>query len=305
MTFGQLEIFVTLAQLQGFTLTAQKLGMTQSAVSHAIKALEREFACELVVRHHTPLELTPVGKQLVMRAREIVGLREIMQQEAQSFAGLQKGSVKIASFGPSSTLHILPLILDAFRARYPGIAIHIEEGPDCDVVNWIEQRRVELGFIVLPNPHFETHFLVQDQFLALIPQGHHLVQQPCVTLQEICAEPLIMTETGNEGGIEKLFSDAGLRPSIVSRTSQVLSTLALVARAEGVAIVAELALPRDRGLQGICVRPLNPQKRRAVGLALNSARQVTPATKAFLQIAQSLEREGAFAHLSQSAVAPE
>lgn len=290
MTFGQLEIFVVLADVGGFTLSAQKLGITQSAVSHAIKLLEKEFGTELVVRHKTKVEVTTIGKRLLSRAREILGLSEIMHQEAQSFKELKQGSVKIASFGPSSTLHILPSIQNAFRQHYPEIDIYIEEGPDTEVVQWIEDRRVDLGFVVLPNEHFETHLLIEDQFVALIPIDHPLACQSSITLTDICRQPFIMTETGSEGGIEKLFSDEGLLPIIHAKTSQVLSTMALVSRGEGIAIVAELALPQVPFFNGFVVRPLTPIKKRAVGLALRDNKQVTPATRAFIETALSLKK---------------
>ncbi|WP_419902703.1 LysR family transcriptional regulator [Kiloniella sp.] len=290
MTFGQLEILVALADARGFTLAAQRLGITQSAVSHAIKSLETEFGTELVVRRHVQVDFTEIGIRLLSRAREILGLSETMRQEAASFRGLKMGSVRVASFGPSSSLHLLPNILAEFRKAYPEIDVYVEEGPDEEVVRWIEERKVDLGFVVLPDDRFETYPLIEDQFVALIPRDHVLADQPAVKLKEICDHPFIMTEAGSEGGIAQLFSNAGLRPTTRSKTSQVLSTMALVSQGEGVAVVAELALPLTTGFAGFKVKPLAPLKKRSVGLALHSNEQATPATRAFIQTALSLKK---------------
>jgi DNA-binding transcriptional LysR family regulator len=290
MTFTQLEIFITLAELKGFTLAALKLGISQSAVSHSIKLLEKEFGIELVTRYKNQVELTDIGARLLVRAREIHGLSDVMIQEARSYKKLKMGSIKIASFGPSSTLHILPIIMNEFRKTFPEIDVYVEEGPDTQVVRWIEDRKVDLGFIVLPHTSFDTYFLIEDQFVALVPSNHPLAEHKAISLKDICTQPFIMTETGSEGGIMKLFFEEGLNPKIHSRTSQVLSTMALVSRGEGLAIVAELALPKLNVFEGFIVKPISPQKKRSVGLALKNYHQITPATQAFLQTALSLQK---------------
>ncbi len=81
MTFTQLEIFVLVAELRGFTAAATQLSISQSAVSHALKSLERELGVDLIKRHQAAIEVTEIGRQLLGRAREILGLSEAMRQE--------------------------------------------------------------------------------------------------------------------------------------------------------------------------------------------------------------------------------
>ncbi|MGL6092198.1 MAG: LysR family transcriptional regulator, partial [Pseudomonas paracarnis] len=174
MTLTQLEIFSLVAELQGFTSAAHRLGISQSAVSHAIKALEQELGVELFRRHQTAVELSEIGAQLLGRARAMLGLANTLQQEAADARGMKRGTLRIGSFGPTASVRLLPPILRRFRQVYPGIEVHVDEGPDRQVIQWLDERRVDIGFVVLEQERFDTVALLEDQLVALLPAGHRL-----------------------------------------------------------------------------------------------------------------------------------
>lgn len=290
MTFTQLEIFALVAELRGFTAAANKLCISQSAVSHALKALERELGVDLIVRHQASVELTEIGRQLLLRAREILGLSEAMRQEVADARGQRRGSLRIGSFGPTSSLKLLPAILDEYQRRYPGIEVRVDEGGDHEVTQWLLERRVDVGFVVLPEERFDTVPLVQDQLVALIPRTHPLAARQALTLAQLCGAPFIMSEAGCAALIEPLFTASGLVPQVRYRIAQVITILGMVERGIGVSIVAELALP-DRlaaSYPDLVKLPLTPAVQRRVGLAVRDRRQTTPACQAFLDLAQEL-----------------
>ena len=168
MTNNQLEAFVMVADYRSFTAAALHLGISQSAVSHAIRSLEKELGVQLFIRLKADAELTEVGARLLLRAREMIGLSETIRQEAADAQGLKTGTLRIGSFGPSSSLRLLPELLNEYRSQYPKIEIHIDEGPDQDVKQWILDRRIDVGFVVLPEERFETYALAKDQMVALL-----------------------------------------------------------------------------------------------------------------------------------------
>ena len=288
MTFGQLEIFVAVAELCGFTLAAQQLSISQSAVSHALKKLEDDLGVGLIERHKSQAKLTVAGVRLLPRAREILGLSETIRQEAADIRGVQLGSLRIGSFGPTSSLRLLPEILEVYRKEFPNIEVRIDEGNDSQVVQWLQERRVDVGFVVLPDERFDTVTLLEDQIVALIPKTHPLANKEKICLQDLSTVPFILTQAGSAQLIYKLFTNEDLTPDIRYRTTQLLSTLALVAKGEGVALVAEQALPQYQKTDGYVVRRLVSECKRSVGLALNSTRQASPATQAFIKTARRL-----------------
>lgn len=292
MTFTQLEIFSLVAELQGFTAAALRLGISQSAISHAIKSLEKELGVPLIVRHQSSVEVTEVGKRLLTRAREILGLAEAMQQEVSAARGLRQGLVRIGSFGPTSSLKLLPAILHAFREKYPGVEVQIDEGSDNEVKQWIQDRRVDVGFLVLPNESFDTVPLVEDVMVAVVPASHPLSAKAEVTAAELQALPFIMSDTGCGALVEPVFVKAGLTLRVQYRISQVMTILGMVQAGDGVAVMPELALPGDLD----CAYPrlktvaFRPAIRRRVGLGVRNLQRAAPAVQAFLDIARQVAK---------------
>ena len=95
MTFTQLEIFVLVADLGGFTAAAERLGISQSAVSHALKQLEGEWGVTLLSRSKAGIEVTEVGRNLLARAREILGISEAIAQEVAAVRGLMRAEIEL------------------------------------------------------------------------------------------------------------------------------------------------------------------------------------------------------------------
>jgi DNA-binding transcriptional LysR family regulator len=288
MTLTQLEIFSLVAELHGFTAAANRLGISQSAVSHALKSLELELGVELLRRHQSQVELSDIGQQLLLRARAMLGLANTLRQEAADARGMKRGTLRIGSFGPTSSIKLLPLILQHYRAAHPGIEVHIDEGPDRQVLQWLEERRIDIGFVVLPEERFDTVALIEDQMVALLPAGHPLAVLDSVSLKDLCDFPFVLTEAGSSELVSRLFTAARLTPNVRYRCSQLISTLDVVARGDGVTVVAEGSLPDQ--IDRRCVKkPLSPAVLRQVGLAVLDRRQASPATLAFIKLAQSLD----------------
>ncbi|MGE8177995.1 LysR family transcriptional regulator [Pseudomonas fluorescens] len=288
MTLTQLEIFSLVAELHGFTSAANRLGITQSAVSHAIKSLEQELGVELLRRHQSHIELSDIGQQLLLRARAMLGLASTLRQEAADARGMKRGTLRIGSFGPTSSIKLLPKILQHYRTAYPGIEVHVDEGPDRQVLQWLEERRIDIGFVVLPEERFDTFTLVEDQMVALIPATHELARRDNLSLSDLCHDPFILTEAGSSELVSHLFSAARLSPDIRYRSSQLLSTLETVSRGDALTLVAELSLPNAEHARYV-KKPLSPPVKRQVGLAVLDQRQSSPATLAFIKLAVSLD----------------
>jgi DNA-binding transcriptional LysR family regulator len=288
MTLTQLEIFSLVAELHGFTPAANRLGISQSAVSHALKSLEQELGVELLRRHQTRVEPSDIGQQLLLRARAMLGLANTLRQEAADARGMKRGTLRIGSFGPTSSIKLLPLILQQYRVAHPGIEVHIDEGPDRQVLQWLEERRIDIGFVVLPEERFDTVALIEDQMVALLPADHPLTVHDSLNLKDLCDFPFVLTEAGSSELVSRLFTAARLTPNIRYRCSQLMSTLDVVARGDGVTVVAESSLPNQSDSR-YAKKPLSPTVVRQVGLAVLDRRQASPATRAFIELAARLD----------------
>ena len=291
MTFTQLEIFAKVAELGSFTAAAEQLGITQSAVSHALGLLEKEWGVTLLSRRQSSIEVTEVGRTLLIRVRELLGVSEAIRQEVAAVRGLSRGVLRIGSFGPSSSLWLLPRILEQFQKDYPEIEVLVDEADDDDVAGWIMERRVDIGFVVLPEERLDVMPLVEDQFVAVIPANHPLAKKKAVSLPELCEWPYIMRIVeGRRSPAEKILSSANIRPTVTHRYSQIITIIKAIESGEGVSMMSDLALS-DQVMAlcpGVIKKPLTPAVRRSVGLGVHSLKHASPAARAFLKTAKGL-----------------
>ncbi|MCH7383087.1 LysR family transcriptional regulator [Acinetobacter dispersus] len=290
MTLTQLEIFSKLAELKNFTHTAQLLNISQSAISHALKALEKKWETQLFYRNNNEVELTAAGQRLLPYVNEILNVAKIIHQEVMDLKGLKAGTLRIGSFGASSSNVLIPMILKQFAQQYPDVEVLMMEGTDKDVLQWIDERKVDLGFVVLPETRFDSFALLEDIFVALLPKDLEIAQKPAVQLQALIDHPFILTSAGSQNHVMELFKAAQLTPQIKYNLSQILSILNMVNHGAGVSIVADLALDNNilQLYPNVVKRPLSPNIKRSIGLAVKNKQQMTPIAKAFVEIAMQL-----------------
>jgi DNA-binding transcriptional LysR family regulator len=283
MTFTQLEIFSVLAKVGSFSRAAAALGITQSGVSHAIKLLETELGVSLLNREGGALALTDVGTRLLSRANDILQQKEALQQEASLEQGIARGTLRIASFGATSSLRILPALMAQFQRVHPLVEVQIDEVVDEVVVQWLLERRIELGFVVLPDERFDTLPLITDELVAVLPASHPLASKKTVSAKDFHNRPFIRTSAGSGPHIDQFLGAQGAIPKTLFRFEQLTSMMGFVVQGDAIAIAARLALPDAPA--GLVYRSLQPRWPREIALAALSFDRLSPAARAFIEIA--------------------
>jgi DNA-binding transcriptional LysR family regulator len=298
MTSAQLQAFVTVAQVNSFTAAAIMLGIGQSAVSHAIKSLEKELGVTLFVRGKAEIILTEVGSHILAKAHSVLGLFESIKQTANESKNMQQGVLKIGSFGPSFSARLLPIILAEYRVRYPNIKVYVEEGEDHLVREWIANRKVDLGCIILPDLEFDHIYLTSDKLSVVLPVNHPLATKTKINIDELRHSPFILTEGSTGQMVKELFKQSKFEQDIVYNNVQVMSMLSMVSCGAGVSITAELAIPSElEGKAGsYLIKPMVPVVKREIGLAMQNLQHLSPAAAAFVKTASALERAGKLKH---------
>lgn len=275
-----------LAKVASFSRAAVGLGITQSGVSHGIKQLESELGIRLLNREGSTVTLTDAGSRLLIRANDILQQKEALQQEAYSERGIARGTLRIASFGASSSLRLLPKLLASYQQVNPCVVIQIEEAVDSVVVQWLLERRVELGFVVLPDERFDALPLVEDELVAVLPARHPLASQSAISAMDFHGLPFIRTSAGSGPHIDKFLAAEGAHPKTLFRFEQLSSMMGFVAQGEAVTIAARMALPEAP--DGVVYRSLKPRHPRQVALAALRFDKLSPAAQAFVDLAKKL-----------------
>jgi len=283
VTLRQLELLVSMADHGGITSGGARIGMSQSSTSHTLSALERELNAAVVDRQSREFHLTGMGSRVLARARDVFAALAAIEQEGRAAAGAKCGILRLGSFGASSSVHLLPTLIEQFRASHPDIEIFVREGTDAAVEQWIREGGVDLGVVRLPLDDLDTLHIASDELVAVLPAGHALAAQPVVTMRELVHYPFILTHAGSQDMIKQEFRRCGIRPRICHDLAQMHSIMEFVARGEGVSVVVRLAAPEQ--YPGVVLRPLQPMVSRKIGLACRATDKLSPAAQAFWKMA--------------------
>lgn len=284
-TLRQLELLLALPGASSIAAAGARIGMSASATSHALRALERALGCELVDRLAPGVVLTQAGELALPPAHDVFASLQQVRALADSAAGLQTGRLRIGSIGTSTSLRLLPPLLDKYRKRYPGVDVHVTERADADIEQDLIGRRVDIGVVTLPQPTFDTVALATDELVAVLPQDHPLAREKTVAVRDLARYPLVLTQAGSQEMVMRMFERAGVLPKVAHELSQVLSILEFVARGNGVSVLASLAVPEQRA--GLVFRPLTPRTARRVAIACLDEKRLSPAALAFWKMARS------------------
>jgi DNA-binding transcriptional LysR family regulator len=284
-TLRQLELLAALPGASSIAAAGAKIGMSASATSHALRALETGLGCEVVDRMAAGVVLTHAGELALAHARDVFASLQQVRSVAAASAGLRTGLLRIGSIGPSTSLRLLPPLLEKFRRRYPGVEVHVTERADQDIEQDLVERKVEIGVVVLPQPALDTVALATDELTAILPQNHPLARAATVSVRELAEYPLILTQAGSQDMVMRMFERAGVRPKVAHELFQVVSILEFVAHGNGVSVLASLAVPKPPP-PGLAFRPITPRVARRVAIACLDASRLSPAGRAFWELAR-------------------
>lgn len=289
MNFSQLHCFVALADTGSFTETAYTTHLTQSAVSHALAALERELGVTLLERNNKGVvALTGVGSSLLPHARALLAHAEALEQGARAARGLLKGNLRLGSIPPVSS-PLLAGVLAHFHQQYPDIDVVLFEGSFQEVEEWLGSNVIDAGFVQHPTKGVESTYLANDELHVFVANGHRLHARASVTVDELRDESLIARPTGCD--VQSLFEHYGEkhRPHIRYQASEGNTILAMVREGLGITILPRKMLPEK--LEGITAIPLEPPQTLQIGLAVRSMASASPAARLFVQTAVAWVQE--------------
>ncbi|MDO4173424.1 MAG: LysR family transcriptional regulator [Eubacteriales bacterium] len=284
MNIQKYMAFIKAVECGSFTKAAQMLHYSQSGVSRMIHDLEKEWNVSLLERGKSGVMLTSHGVKLFPYAKRVCVEYEKLQAEVSELNGLRSGLIRIGTFSSVAT-HWLPNIIAAFQKSYPDIDYELLLGDYVEIEQWIGEGRVDCGFLRLPTkPDFETLFLEQDRFLAVLPENHPLARRERIPLAALCGEPFMMLEKGANAEVSELFARCNLTPVVKFTTWDDYAIMSMVESGLGVSILPELILRRTS--YRIIAKELDIPAYRNIGIALRSKKTASPAVKCFLEYLQ-------------------
>jgi len=289
MEFRQLRTFLAIAETRSFTRAAQRVHLTQAAVSAQIKALETEMGTPLFARVNKKVYLTEAGEALRGRAARMLREHDEAVFALSELSQAGRGRLRLGTASTMASRHPLPAILAEIKREHPRAQITVARGTSAEIVARILRNDLDLGLVSLPVEASDicTEVLQRDRLVALLPPGHALARQRAVTAAQLAAEPLIL---GEEGGntrrlIDLFFEKAGVRPQVTMELGSVTSIKRMVEHGLGVSIVPRSSAREETTAGRLLAVPVRDlQARWELGLASLKSDYAPPVQRAFREL---------------------
>lgn len=270
ISLAQLRVLAAIVDEGGFSAAAQRLGMTQSGASQAIRGLESTLGVSLLARRRDGVAPTEIGGRVLEDARAALLAVERVRQLCAAARGGHAGRLRIGSV-ESAARRLLPPVLARYRRLYPAVEVVLMEGADDEVLAWVEARAVDVGLTSAESPATDGPVIAEDDFLLVVPRAHRFAARAGVAPAEVAGEPFLMSAGGCRPAIDRLFAAAGAAPTVALTVRDSVALARMVAQGLGVTVMPELSIPEDE--PGLRRLPLDPPARRRL-LALT--RRATP-----------------------------
>ncbi len=273
--------FVKTVEKGSITKAAIELNYAQSSVSKMIADLEKECGFALLERGKKGVNLTSSGKEILPLARNILNNYFELEGYINKLNKIESGSVRIGTFS-SVAINRLPDIFTKFQKDFPNIEYEMLLGDYIEVEKWIDEGRVDFGFLRLPTEkRFDTMSLIQDEYMVVLPKNHILAKEENIDIKKLNSEPFLLLEDGGKTEVSNLLDKYNVKPNIKFTTWEDFAIMAMVEKGLGVSILPSLILeniPYD-----IEIRPLKIPFYRDIGIAMKDKKRLTPAAKKFIE----------------------
>jgi DNA-binding transcriptional LysR family regulator len=293
MDTRQLAAFCAVVERRSFSQAAEKLGVTQPAVSLQIRSLEKRLGQQLLDRSGRRVEPTEAGLRLYRGAQRLLALEEqLLEEVGHDDGGALTGRLDLgASSGPAGT--VLPLLLCEFQRRNPDVRVALSVSDTQRVIDQVARRELELGVVGAARRQravaFEPFF--RDE-VVLATHPKHPFAGRVISVEELQGEPLIVMQEG--AGVRQVIEDELRGVGVRLRDLDVRIELGLqesirtaVAAGYGVGFISRSAIEAELAAGGIAtarVEGLDPA--REISLVRAAGRAETRVARAFVEFAR-------------------
>lgn len=293
MDTRQLAAFCAVVERRSFSQAAERLGVTQPAVSLQVRALEKRLGTQLLDRSGRRVEPTEAGLRLYRGAQRLLTFEEQLLDEVAGEAGGElAGELQIgASTGPAAI--VLPLLLCEFQQEHPGVKIALTVSDTQLVVERVAARELELGIVGAARRHRAVRFepFLEDEVILAVPPGHPFAGRT-VSLDDLRGENLIVMQEG--AGVRQIVEDELRALGTRLRDLDVRLELGLqesvrsaVQAGYGVTFISRSAVEPELAAGSLAAaRVQGLDAKREISLARAAGRASTRAADAFVEFAR-------------------
>jgi len=257
VSFRQVQIFVCIAQSHTFAQAAEKMCLSQPALSSAIKKMESQLGGVLFSRTTRKMALSPEGRQFLPVAVRLIGDWQDAFSDLHNVFSLGQGKLSIAAM-PSFAAGLLPSILQQFKTEFPNIKLSVADVVMESVIKDVQGGRAEIGFSFEHKnmDGLEFYPILTDNFIAVLPANHPLSKHPVLSWSHIALYPFVAMNKGSaiRQWIDSFMEINQLSLNIVVEASQLATLGQFVKHDLGVSVVPALCQEQMLSKDLVCLK---------------------------------------------------
>lgn len=273
MSLRDLEYLVAVADHGTFRRAAAACEVSQPTLSTQVKKLEADLGAVLVDRASVPARLTPIGEEVVRRARRLLRDAAELRAAVRAAAEPEAGTLRLGVF-PTIGAYLLPLVIGRIRERFPKVNLTITEEKSADLLGWVTGGELDAAILSVPvaGEGLTSLPLFREDFLLAAPVGHPLsdADTPITARRVAAGAEIMLLSAGHCLGeqVDAWLTEVGGQPRPDHRATSVESLRSMIAAGTGVSLIPALAVRSPAALSDAMVtRPVvQPTPHRELGL---------------------------------------
>jgi DNA-binding transcriptional LysR family regulator len=291
MEFRQLRTLMAIADTRSFTRAAERVHLTQAAVSAQIKSLEAETGVPLFARVNKKVFLTEAGEILVQHAAGLLKAHDEALLALKELGEAETGRLRIGTASTMASNDMLPAILAELKRAYPKAQVTVRRATSTDIVAQILQNDLDIGLVSLPveASNIRAEVLQRDRLVAIMQPAHKLAHQRSISPGQLAAEPLILGEQGGNTRrlIDLFLAKSSVRPEVTMELGSMMSIKRMVEHGLGLSLVPRSSVREEIKAGTLIALPVRGFKDYwELGLVSLKSAHVPPLQQAFKKLCE-------------------
>ncbi len=288
MQLATFKIFCDLVETESFSQAAKRNGITQSAVSQQIRALEARHHVELVERGRRHFALTPEGHAFLASSREILEIYDNLDARIQEMRDVVVGELRVAAVF-SIGLHQLPPLLKRYRRQFPEVEVEVDYRRSTQIYSEVQAGNVDVGLVAFPSKRkgLQVETFARDEMVLICPPSHRLAKAKSARLRDLQGERFISFEIDlpTRKALDKSLREEGVTIQHSMEFDNIETVKRAVAIEDGISIVPYSTVLAEEKAGSLMAVPLaSPDLWRPLGLVTRRNRTRSPALRRFVEL---------------------
>ena len=287
MNISKYKALLTAVDMGSFSAAAQKLGYTQSGLTHMMNALEDELGISILQRGYYGIKLTPGGERIIPKIRQLVMCEDALINEVEMVKSYGDNVIRIGAFSSMAGTW-LPHIVERFNAEFPDVTVNIQMGTLAELYGGLNDGRFDICFGTRNNKYdFKWVNLGEDPFYAVLPKDYPAEGE--FPIKGFNGTKFLMPGLGFDVDISTVFAENGVKPFVTPTYVDDPAIISMVEHGLGISMLSQLILANRQ--TSVKMLPIVPRVARTLCLAVTESKVMTLPLKRLISISKDFAKE--------------